>query len=310
MSSSTVLKNFKELRDRARELGPKRVAVICAADEVALSAISMAVSLGIAEAVLIGDEAEIREKASVAGEEAVLDKARFIPAGEPEEAASTAVSLVHSGEAEILLKGRLRTDQLLKAVLDRENGLRTGRILSDVLLYEDTLAGERRLVGMTDGGLNVLPTLEQKKEIVESALLVMRAIGIERPKIAIMSATEAVTDRLPSTVEAKKLTEMAAAGVFGSCDLYGPLALDNALLESAAAAKGIVHPVAGHADVMVVPNIEAGNLLGKGVKYLGGSQCGHVIMGASVPVLIPSRVENADDKLNAVSLGVIIHAGR
>ena len=310
MSSSTVLKNFEELRGRARELGPKRVAVICAADEVALSAISRAVSLGIAEAVLVGNETEIREKASAAGEETVVGKASFVPAGEPEEAAAAAVSLVRKGEADILLKGHLRTDQLLKAVLDRENGLRTGRILSDVLLYEDTLTGERRLVGMTDGGLNVLPTLDQKKEIVESAIIVMRAIGIERPKIAIMSATEAVSDRLPSTVDAKKLTEMAAEGLFGLCDLYGPLALDNALLESAAAAKGIVNAVAGRADVMVVPNIEAGNLLGKGVKYLGGSQCGHVIMGASVPVLIPSRVENADDKLNAVSLGVIIHAGQ
>jgi phosphate butyryltransferase len=192
--------------------------------------------------------------------------------------------------------------------LDKDAGIRTGQLLSDVLLYEDTLTGEVRLVGITDGGLNILPNLEQKKQIVQNAIAVLRCLGLVRPKIAIMSATEAVSDSVPSSVDARLLAEMGAAGEFGDVDVFGPLALDCALLESAAKAKGISHPMAGHADCMVVPNIEAGNLLGKSVKYLGGSECAHVVVGAKVPILIPSRVESVDDKINSIALGVIFAA--
>jgi len=306
-STKRPMSSFAELIERAKNMGPKPVAVVDAADDVALSAISRAVALGIAEPILVGEEGKIREKLESAGERDLAAKARILGAAGPDEAAAAAVALARKGEASVLLKGHLRTDQLLRAVLDKEKGLRTGRVLSDVLLYEDRTSGSRRLVGVTDGGLNVLPTLEQKKEIVENAVQVFRALGFEKPRVAIMSATEAVSEKLPSTVDAKSLTEMGERGEFGSCEVYGPLALDNALLVSAAEAKGIRSPVAGRADILVVPNIEAGNLLGKGVKYLGGSACGHVIMGARVPVLIPSRVESAEDKLNAVALGVIIH---
>ena len=133
-------------------------------------------------------------------------------------------------------------------------------------------------------------------------------LGLARPRIALMSATEAVTKSIPSTVEAAALVEMAQRGEFGEAQLFGPLALDNALVLSAAKVKGITNPVAGRADCMVVPNIEAGNLLGKAVKYLGGSQCAHVVVGARVPVLIPSRVESADDKVNAMALGVLFRS--
>ncbi|MDZ7302611.1 MAG: phosphate acyltransferase [candidate division KSB1 bacterium] len=300
------IQTFVDLRRRAQELGPKRVAVVMADDEVALSAIAMAVTLKIATPVLIGDVTLIREKLALVENGTMADQAVFIAAANAQAAAEAAVSMCRNGEADILLKGHLRTDQLLHAVLDKQHGLRTGRLLSDLLLYEDTLCGMRRLVGVTDGGINVLPSLEQKKQIIENALLVMHALGFQKPRIALMSATEAVTEAVPSTVEAKALTEMAARGEFDDCEVFGPLALDNALLESAAKAKGITSPVAGHADVMVVPNIEAGNILGKAVKYLGGSQCAHVIVGAKVPVLIPSRVESADDKLNSVALGVIV----
>lgn len=302
------IQNFLDLRRRAQELGPQRVAVVMADDEVALSAIIKAVVLKIAAPVLIGEVERIHEKLAQLEEGALLRHADFISAPNAETAAATAVSLCRNGEAEVLLKGHLRTDQLLHAVLDKQGGLRTGRLLSDVLLYEDILAGARRLVGVTDGGINVLPTLAQKKQIIANAIMVMRALGFQRPRMALMSATEAVSDAVPSTVEAKALTEMAVQGEFGECEVFGPLALDNALLESAAVAKGIASPVAGHADVMVAPNIEAGNILGKAVKYFGGSQCAHVIVGAKVPVLIPSRVESADDKLNSVALGVVVQS--
>ena len=305
LATSTAICTFQELRDAARAHGPKRVGVVVANDEVALLAASAAAELGIAIITLIGDEAKIREKASSLGLKDLIARSEFVEAATTPQAAVLATSMARDGKVEILLKGHLRTDELLRAVLDKEAGLRTGRLLSDVMLYEDTLAGYRRLVGVTDGGLNVAPDLEQKKQILLNAVDVMHAIGIERPKMAIMSATEAVTPSLPSTMDAQTLTEMAKLGAFGECEVYGPLALDNALLESAAKEKGITSPVAGHADCMVVPNIESGNLLGKAVKYLGGSQCGHVVLGAKVPVLIPSRVESVDDKINSVALGVL-----
>jgi phosphate butyryltransferase len=296
---------FADLRLRAQPLGPRRVAVVAADDEVALTAADGALHLGIAFPVLIGDEDKIRAKAKVLALSDLIAKAEFVSA---EDAASVATSMARDGYVDLLLKGHLRTDELLRAALDKQAGLRTGRLLSDVLLYEDKLGGELRLVGITDGGLNVSPNLEQKKQIVQNAIEVMRSLGLARPKIALMSATEAVSESVPSSVDAKLLTEMGEAGEFGDVELFGPLALDCALVESAAQAKGIKHPVAGHADCMVVPNIEAGNLLGKSVKYLGGSQCAHVVAGAKVPILIPSRVESVDDKVNSIALGVIFAA--
>ena len=297
--------NFAELRRHAQPLGPKRVAVVAADDEVALTAADGALRLGIAIPVLIGSERRIRLKAEALGLSDLIAGAEFVNA---DDAASVATGMAHDGNVDLLLKGHLRTNDLLRAALDEQAGLRTGRLLSDILLYEDKLAGELRLVGVTDGGLNVAPNLEQKKQIVENAIEVLRSLGITRPKIALMSATEAVSESVPSSVDAKKLTEMGEAGEFGDAEVFGPLALDCALLESAAQAKRIEHPVAGHADCMVVPNIEAGNLLGKSVKYLGGSQCAHVVAGAKVPILIPSRVESVDDKVNSIALGVIFAA--
>jgi phosphate butyryltransferase len=299
---SRELNSFSELRLRAQALGPQRVGVVAAEDEVALTAADAALQLGIAIPVLIGDERKTRMMVDALELCALMAKAEFVDA---DNAALVAVHMARDKVVDLLLKGHLRTDQLLRAVLDSKAELRSGRLLSDVLLYEDRLAGNLRLVGITDGGLNVSPSVEQKKQIVQNAIEVMRSLGRGRPKIAIMSAIEAVSASVPSTVDAKALTEMGAAGQFGDAEVFGPLALDCALLESAAHAKGIAHPVAGHADCMVVPNLEAGNLLGKSAKYLGGSECAHVVAGARVPILIPSRVESVGDKLNSIALGVI-----
>jgi len=302
MATGKELKSFGELRLHAQILGPRRVGVVAAEDEVALTAADAALQLGIAVPALIGDERKIRVAAEALGLSKLSAGAEFVGA---EDAAQLAVGLVRDKRVDLLLKGHLRTDQLLHTVLDRNAELRTERLLSDVLLYEDKLGAALRLVGITDGGLNVAPHLEHKKQIVQNAIEVMHSIGIPRPKIAIMSATEAVSEAVPSTVDAKALTSMGVAGEFGEAEIFGPLALDCALLRSAAQAKGIVHPVAGRADCLVVPNIESGNLLGKSVKYIGGSQCAHVIAGAKVPILIPSRVESVDDKLNSIALGVV-----
>ncbi len=305
-TATSTIRNFEELRRRAMEVGPKTVAIVTANDEVALTAADGAMRQGIAQFVLTGDEQSIRKTAEQLHLLELLASARIVDSSSPAE---TAVKMAREGEVDILLKGHLRTDELLGAVLKRESGLRTGRVLSDVLLYEDTLSGERRLVGITDGGLNILPNLQQKKEIVQNAIEVMRIIGIERPKIAIMSATEAVSSSVPSTVDAKALTDMCVAGEFGDAEVFGPVALDCALLKSAAEAKGIKFAGAGMADCMVVANIEAGNILGKSAKYLANSACAHVVVGAKAPILIPSRVESSDDKINAIALGVI-YAGR
>ena len=301
-SESHIIGSFIELRQRAQSAGPKRVAVIVADDEVALTAAEGSLNLGIAHPVLIGNEHNIRDKAELLKLNALLAEAKFVAAKDP---ARTAVQMARDGNVDVLLKGHLRTDELLRTVLHKENGLRTGRLLSDVLVYEDVLSGRRRLVGVTDGGLNVLPDLGKKKQILQNAVEVMRSIGLECPKMAIMSATEVVSTSLPSTIDAQALVNMCAAGEFGNVEVFGPVALDCALLRSAADAKGMKHEAVGYADCMVVPNIEAGNLLGKAVKYFGGSECAHVVVGAKVPILIPSRVESADDKVNAIALGVI-----
>ncbi len=297
---------FAELRERARELGPKRVGVVLADDDVALTAASDALLSRIATPVLIGDETAIRSRAESLGLMELARRAEFVAASE--DAAEIAVSMARGGSIDILMKGHLRTDQLLHPVLDKEHGLRTGRVLCDVAVFEHRDPKGTRMVATTDGGLTVAPTLEQKRQIIHGAIELLHCLGIPRPKIAIMSAIEVVSEAMPSTIDAKALTEMGLAGEFGDAEVYGPLALDNALLDWAAKAKGINHPVAGHADCLLMPSIEAGNLLAKSIIFLAGRPFAHVVVGAKTPILIPSRVESAQDKVNAMALGVLYAA--
>jgi len=305
--STDVIRSFSELRVCARHLGPKRVAVVVADDEIALTAAMNALREGIAIPVLIGDESKIRRKAQELGMEEALAHSEVVDA--PADTAACAARMAGSGAVSVLLKGHLRTDELLRAVLDKQYGLRTGRLLCDVVLFEDVLSGTTRLVALTDGGVNVAPTLEQKKAIVVNAIEVMRTLGVARPKVAILSASDAVSPAMPSTQDAAALSEMGNHGGFGEADVYGPIQLDAALMESAARIKGVSSPVAGCADCLIVPNIEAGNLLGKALPFFAGIKCAHIVVGAKVPVLIPSRSESAEDKVNAIAMGVICAAG-
>src|SRR5512133_1178919 len=200
-----AIRGFEELRHSAQAFGPKRLGVVVADDDVALMAAAAAAELRLAFPVLIGDEAKIRLKIRELNLMSKLQGAIFLGAANATEAAATAARMTSDGVLDILLKGHLRTDELLRAILNKEAGLRTGRLLSDVMLYEDTLSGSSRLVGVTDGGLNVAPNLEQKKQILLNALDVMCALRIEWPKVAIMSASEAVTDAMPSTIDALTL---------------------------------------------------------------------------------------------------------
>ena len=301
-----LIRTFAELRERARELGPKRVGVVQAEDDVALMAASDALLSRIALPVLIGDEQKIRQRAETLGLGDLAARAEFVPASE--NASEVAVRLARDGAIDILMKGHLRTDQLLHPVLDKQKGLRTGRLLCDVALFEHCDEDGTRLVATTDGGLNIAPTLDQKRQIILGAIDVLRCVGVAHPKIAIMSAIEVVSEAIVSTTDARALTEMGASGAFGEAEVYGPLALDNALFAWAAKAKGISHPVAGHADCLVNPAIEAANLLAKAIIFLAGREFAHVVVGASTPILIPSRVESAQDKVNSMALGVLYAA--
>jgi phosphate butyryltransferase len=295
---------FTDLRRNAAAAGRRSLVIAGAASDSALTAAEVAAAAGLVVAHLVGGAAAIRSRIAALGL-ATLDASATVHDTADDEVAGVAVALVRDGAGDVLLKGTIRTDRLLRAVLDRSHGLREG-LLSDVLLYEDRFGGATRLVGVTDGGINVLPTAAELRGILQNGVFVMRALGIERPNVAVLSASEAVSDALPSTVAARELQQAAELGEIRDCVVAGPLALDNILLEAAARAKGIDSPVAGSADLIVVPNIEAGNVLGKAVKYLYGSVTAHVIVGARVPVLIPSRVESADDKLASIALGVLM----
>ena len=291
------------LLEEARTVGPLPVVVAGAENDTALTAVAHARRKRIAEVVLVGGGAGIRARLGALGEDP--ERYRIVEAANDAEAVRRAVALVRAGEGAVLMKGRIKTGDLLHAVLDRAGGLREGRLLSDVLVAEHPLSEEARLVGVTDGGVNVAPTLAQKREILANAVALFRRLGHPRPKVACLCAVETVTPAMPHTVDAQTLAEENAAGAFPGCVVSGPLALDNALSEDAARAKGIDHPVAGRADVLLVPTIETGNALGKAFTYLAKKPVAHVIVGARAPVLIPSRVERAEDKLCSIALGVV-----
>lgn len=287
----------------ARARGPQRVVVAAAENETALGAAVLARRERIADFVLLGAPAEIRARLAAAGEDPA--HYRVEPAEGDADAARRAVAMVRGGEAAVLMKGRLPTAELLRAILDRASGLRAGGLLSDVVVADHPLSERPRLLGVTDGGVNVAPTLEQKREIVRNAVRLFHALGYARPLVACLCALESVTEAMPATQDAQALAEANARGELEGCLVSGPLALDNALSPEAARAKGIDHPVAGHADLLLVPSIETGNALAKAFTYLARRHIGHVIVGARAPVLIPSRAERAEDKIFSIALGVL-----
>jgi phosphate butyryltransferase len=291
----------------ARAVGPRRLAVAAAESDTALAASALARRHRIADPVLLGDRERVTERLRDLGEDAA--DYEIVHAPDDADAARRAVAMVRGGEAAVLMKGRIATAALLHAVLQREGGLRTGRLLSDVLVADHPLSRSPRLLGVTDGGVNVAPTLAQKREIVLNAVALFRRLGYARPKVACLCAIETVNDAMPHTLDARALAEMNARGEIPDCVVSGPLALDNALSPDAAGAKGIDHPVAGRADVVLVPTIEVGNALGKAFTYLAGRSVAHVMVGALAPVLIPSRVEHAEDKLYSIALGVLAAGG-
>jgi phosphate butyryltransferase len=292
---------MEDLNRKARSL-PTRIVVIAAAqDDVALEAAAVAEDEGLARCILVGDQHRIEALLWDLGRDPI--DFQIVDRQEIHEAVGTAVRLVREGEGHILMKGKVTSADLLREVLDRDRGLRTGRLLSDVFLFDSPLHGTPRLIGITDGGINLAPDVEAKAQILMNGLEVFRALGYEKPKVAVLSAIEKVNESLPSTVDAAELAQRGDRGAFGACDVAGPLAMDLAVSEESARRKGVESVVAGAADLLVFPTIEAANITAKAVQYLAGVDSGHVVMGATVPVLIPSRAESVRAKKNAVALG-------
>ncbi len=300
-----MIRSLDELLKRAQESGPATVAVAAAQDEAALSAMSQACAMGLAEGILFGDRKEIEAIIKRSGE-ALPEAMSIVDEADAAVALYNAVESVRNGDAAIVLKGAVKTSALLKAVLDKERGLRTGRLLSDVFLFESSLAHGNSLIAITDGGVTLDPDLAQKVEIIKNAVEVAHALGNECPRVALLSAVETVVPALLSTVDAAIITKMNQRGQIKGCLIDGPLALDNAVSEEAAEIKGITSEVAGKADILVCPGIEAANMLAKSITYFAGCRLAHVVMGSSAPVLIPSRADTAEAKLFSIALGVLV----
>ena len=295
--------NFEVVRKRAAEKGRVAVAIPWAMDKTAILAAYKSWKLGISHPILIGEKPKIQELIKEYGPEM---EAEIIEAGSIEDAAAKAVSLAREGKAKVLLKGALRTDQFLRPALDKEKGLRTDRLLSDVFFTEDPLHNREKLIGMSDGGVNIAPDLEAKVQIVRNAIEAFHRLGVERPRVALLAAVEVVNEKMPATVDAAEIRKMWERGEFPESIIEGPMALDIAVSKAAAEKKKFKSEIAGDVDIFIVPNIEAGNIFGKSFTYYMHLPVGHIIMGARVPLLIPSRNESDEDKLNSIALGCLI----
>lgn len=288
--------SWEKIRQNARKTPSAGVAVACADDPVILSALEKASKEGICHGFLVGNSDRISKEAKSCG--LSMKKFEIIDADSEKEAAATSVTLVKEGKASFLMKGMLSTSTLLKAVLDKDCGLRTGSLLSHILAAE--IKGRMYLI--TDGGVNLYPDLNQKADIIRNAVKTASALGSELPAVACLCAVETVNPEMPCTSDASILSLMNERGQIRGCVVDGPLALDNAVSEEAARHKKIVSPVAGKADILLLPDIESGNILGKSLIYFAKIQAGGIIAGAKAPIILLSRADDDETKLNSICL--------
>ncbi|KAB3529227.1 bifunctional enoyl-CoA hydratase/phosphate acetyltransferase [Alkaliphilus serpentinus] len=302
-----MIKNLAELIKQAKTQMKMKLAVAAAQDHDVLMAVKEAQELGIIEGILVGDEEEIKTIAK----EISMDLSKFevINKADLMEAALKAVSLVSSGAADFVMKGIIDTSILLKAVLDKEVGLRTDRLLSHVMVYE--LEAYHKLLFLTDGGMNIQPSLEEKKGILMNAVLSAKALGNKEVKVACLAAKEKVSEKMPSTVDGAELKNLAGEGAFGDGVMVeGPIAFDLAVSKEAAEIKGYKSSVAGEADIILVPTIEVGNGVGKALTYMAHGKSAGIIMGAKAPVVLVSRADTAETKLYSIALGSVVAANK
>lgn len=297
-----AIKTFDQLLAAAQVKGPKRIAVVFAHEPNTLQAVHQAYERGLAECILIGDAAAIHETASV--QDLNLESAQIIHESYPDDAARRAVGMINTHQADIAMNGLAQPRYLIGAALDRTNGLRTGRLLTDVSIFE--IPNMDRLILVSDIGIVVSPTMEQRIGIVRNAVEVAHALGIDLPKVAILAATEMVNTKIPLSMEAANLSKMAQRGQIKGALIDGPLALDNAISPQAARVKGIKSDVAGYANVLIAPDIEAGNILAKTIIYFAKGKMASVVVGGRCPLVLPSRSDPPETKLVSMALGIYL----
>ena len=301
-----AINTFDELIEYVKKIESKKVAVAAANNAAALHAVVDAKKIKAADSILVGDAVEIEKKLQSFGLEKPFPF-EIIDEKDDKKAVEIAVSLIREKKADMLLKGKVDTSTLMKAVLNKETGLRTGGVLSDAFIFQfDDKQSDNKLIIISDGGLNLNPDLNQKIEIIKNSVEVAHALGNTLPKVALLSAAETVNQNLPNTLDAAIISKMNERGQIKGCLIDGPLALDNAISPEAAKEKGIKSQVAGYADIIITGNIETANALAKGTTYFAKLRLGHVVMGAKAPILIPSRSDTADAKLLSICLGVMV----
>ncbi len=297
-----MLKRMSDLYGLVNKSEKKTVALAAAQDEVALQAITEAVERGFVDAILVGNEEKIKRVAY--DHQLDISSMEIFNIPNNNEAVEKAVRLVHDKDAGILMKGGIGTATLLKGVLNKEWGLRKNPVLSHFALFE-VKAYHHKLIAVTDVALNIAPNLRDKINIVNNAVEGLNLVGIEKPKVAVIGAVELVNEMMPATIDAALLSKMAQRGQIENCIIDGPLSFDIAISERSAHYKGIVSDVAGDADLLLMPDIEAGNILYKSFVFFADAKVAGVVLGASAPIVLPSRADSERSKLDSIALAAI-----
>ncbi len=299
------IRSFQQLLYEASWLGPKKIAIAAAAEAHLIDAARQAQDVGMAHCLLVGKEADVRR---VADEHDIdIGDMTLLDIADPEQAAYQVMAMARRGEVDVVMKGTLATVAFMRAALDREHGLRTGKLFTHVAVFEIPSFG--RLLLITDGGVVVAPDLYQKIEIVQNGIDVAHKLGIEMPRVAVLAASEFVNPKIPTTIDAANLSKMAERGQIRGGIVDGPLALDNAISAASAQAKGINSPIGGEADILVVPDVEAGNLLAKAITYFGGGDMAGVVVGGCAPIVVTSRSDSPTTKLISIALSILLVGG-
>lgn len=297
-----MIKNFTELLELAKSSGKKKVSVAVAQDHDVLSAIKIAMDEDIVTPILVGDKIKIEEIAKEI--KMNIEGVQIINELDNSQAARIATELVSSGIVDILMKGLVDTSIIMKQVLDKEIGLRTHSILSHVAMFQvDTF---HKVFMVTDAAMNIAPDLNEKKQILENCIKLYSCLDDSNAKVAVIAAKEKVSEKMEATIHGKILEEMNKEDKIKDCIIEGPLALDNAISKESATLKGIEGKVVGDADILLMPNIETGNVLYKSLTFLANAKSAGLILGAKAPIVLTSRADNVETKLNSLALGVLM----
>lgn len=292
-------KSFDDLIKKVQNLDSmKKVAVVSAQDEHTLEAVFKAKKDNIVEPILIGNKKKIIEILSGL-HESVLEES-IINVESDSEAAEKAVELINENKADFIMKGKIQTADLLRAVVNKENGLRTGKVMSHIVIHE--IPTYHKLLAVTDGGMMMYPSLDEKKQILENAVSTFLALGYENPKVAVLAAVETVNPKMQESVDADMLKKLNIKGEIKNCIVEGPISYDLTMSKESASIKGFVSPVTGEADIIMVPNITVGNILGKSLVYSAGAKMAGFIVGAKVPIVLTSRGSTSEEKYLSLAL--------